>query len=59
MHDELINSNEIYLQDVVCSVVAANPRLDDFVLFNKISPMVEIQTLEVTRKILSLIKINK
>lgn len=59
MHDELINSNEIYIQDMVCTVVASNPRADDFALYNTISTMVNIESLETTERILTLIKMNK
>lgn len=59
MDDELISSEEIYLQDIVCSVVESNLRADDFVIYNIISAMVEIPSLETTSKILELIKLNK
>ena len=59
MHDELISSSEIYMQDIVCSVVSSNPSADDFILYNTISTMIEIPTMEITSKILALIKINK
>ena len=59
MNDELINSNEIHLQDIVCSVVEANPKTDDFVIYNIVASMVEISSLETADRILSLIKINK
>lgn len=59
MHDELINSNDIYMQDVVCTAVASNPDAEDFVLYNIISTMLDIPSLETTDKILSLIKLNK
>lgn len=59
MHDELISSNEIYLQDVVCSVVESHLEDNDVALYNIISTMVDIPDLETTKKILELIKINK
>ena len=59
MHDELIHSNEIYMQDVVYTAVASNPNAEDFVLYNIISTMLDIPSLETTDKILSLIKLNK
>lgn len=59
MHDELINLNEIYMQDVVYTAVASNPEAEDFVLYNIISTMLDIPSLETTDKILSLIKLNK
>lgn len=59
VNDELINSNEIYIQDMVCTVVASNPRADDFALYNQISTMINIESLETVSRILSLIKINK
>ena len=57
--DELISSGEIYLQDIVCSVVGSNLGADDFIIYNIVSTMVEIPSLEITRKILELIKLNK
>jgi hypothetical protein len=39
--------------------VASNPVADDFTLYNIISTMVEIPTLDTVEKILNLIKINK
>jgi hypothetical protein len=59
MNDELIGSNEIYIQEIVCSTVARNPKADDFALYNIISTMVDISTLETTDRILNLIKMNK
>ena len=59
MTDELINASEIYIQDIVCSAVASNPSADDFTLYNIISTMVEISSLETVGKILNLIKLNK
>lgn len=57
--EELINESEIYLQDVVCSVVAQNIDEEDYVLYNMISTMVDITSLSTADKILSLIQINK
>jgi hypothetical protein len=59
MNDELIDLNEIYIQDIVCSAVAANPKADNFTLYNAISTIIEIQSLEATDRILTLIKLNK
>jgi hypothetical protein len=59
MQDELINANDIYIQDIVCSVVSSRPSDDDFVLYNTIATIIEIPTLETTEKILRLIRMNK
>ena len=59
MTDELLNANEIYIQDIICSAVAENPSIDDFLIYNNISSMVEVETLETVDKILNLIKLNK
>ena len=59
LSDELITSNEIHLQDVVCSIVEQNPLADDFVLYNIVAKMIDIPSLDATNKILSLIKLNK
>jgi hypothetical protein len=59
MKDELIGINEIYLQDVVCSVVSQNPLADDFVLYNIIASIVDIPSFETTDRVLALIKLNK
>jgi len=59
MQDELLRADEIYIQDIVCSVVAANPQMDDFGLYNVISTMVEVSSLHTVNRILALIRINK
>jgi hypothetical protein len=59
MHDELVDMSEIYLQDIVCSAVFSNPKADDFALYNIISTMTDIQSLEMTDRVLTLIKLNK
>ena len=59
MNDEIITPNEIYLQDIVCDVVTANPQEDDLVLYNKIVTMVDVLDFETTSRILTLIKLNK
>lgn len=59
MTNKLIDSNEIYLQDVVCTVVAKHKADDDFAIYNMVSSMVEISDIEMAEKILRLIKINK
>lgn len=59
MKEEMIKSNEIYLQDVVCSVVEKNPTADDFILYNTVSTMVDIPTLDTAKRLLKLIKLNK
>ena len=59
MDDELIASSEIHLQDIICSVVEKNSRADDFALYNIVATMVDISSLEMAERVLSLIKINK
>lgn len=59
MNDSIIQSTDIFLQDVVCSVVFNNPQMPDFELYNKIVEKVDVPDIETTGKILSLIKINK
>ena len=59
MSDEIINVNEIYLQDVVCTVVARNPNADDFAVYNMVSQMADVDSLETLERILKLIKLNK
>lgn len=59
MFDEIISRDDIYLQDIICSVVAENPTADETILYNKICMMVEIPSIETVGKILELIKLNR
>ena len=59
MENEILRENDIYLQDVVCSTVAANLDKSDFDIYNMVSSQVDIFDLETTVKVLDLIKINK
>jgi hypothetical protein len=59
VNDEILNIDEIYIQDIICSTVADNPKADDFVIYNKIMSMIDILTIEETNRILDLIKLNK
>lgn len=59
MHDEIISSNQLYLQDVVCGIVAEDPKADDFTIYNKVVKMTDVPDIETVGKILELIKLNK
>ena len=59
MNDEIISANEIYLQDVACSIVANNVNAEDFVIYNKVITMIDVYTFEQACKVLELIKLNK
>ena len=59
MENEILRENDIYLQDVVCSIVAENLDKSDFDIYNMVSSQVDIFDLETTVKVLDLIKINK
>lgn len=57
--EELLKSEEIYLQDIVHSVVANNLNLDDVALYNLIIEMTDIHSFDNVEKILELIRLNK
>ena len=59
MNDDVITIEELYLQDIICDIVFANPREDDIVLYNKIANLIDVETMGQTIKILELIKMNK
>jgi hypothetical protein len=59
MNDNIIHSTEIFLQDVVCSVVFEHQQMNDFELYNIISGMVDIPNIETTTKIFNLIQMNR
>jgi hypothetical protein len=59
MKNELIQANDIYMQDIVCSIVSQRPADDDFALYNTIATIIDIPTLETTEKVLRLIRMNK
>ena len=59
MNDNIIHYTEIFLQDVVCSVVFEHQQMNDFDLYNIIAGMVDIPNMETTTKIFNLIQINK
>lgn len=59
MGNEILRENDIYLQDVVCNIVAENLDKSDFDIYNMVSSQVDIFDLETTVKVLDLIKINK
>lgn len=59
MESEILRENDIYLQDVVCSVVAENLDKSDFEIYNMVSSRVDIFDLKTVIKVLDLIKINK
>lgn len=59
MQDEIITMDDIYLQDIVCDTVFANPKEDDVLLYNKIANLIDIESMALTIKILELIKMNK
>ena len=42
MKDNLIKSDEIYLQDIVCLNVMKNPNMNNFDLYNQIVEMVDV-----------------
>ena len=57
--DEILKPEEIFLQDVVFSVVSAHPDMDDVALYNLIIQMTDIDSISNVEKILDLIRINK
>ena len=57
--DEILKPEEIFLQDVVFSVVSAHPDMDDVALYNLIIQMKDIDSFSNVEKILDLIRINK
>ena len=57
--DEILKPEEIFLQDVVFSVVSAHPDMDDVALYNLIIQMTDIDSFSNVEKILDLIRINK
>ena len=59
MSDKIIHSTDIFLQDVVCSVVLKNPQKNHFELYDLVSEMVDIPDISVMKKIFMLIKQNK
>jgi hypothetical protein len=59
MQDEIITIDELYLQDIVCATVFANPHDDDILLYNKITSILGVESMDQTIKILQLIKMNK
>ena len=59
LNDEIISSSDLYLQDIVCSIVFSNPKEDDFVIYNKVVDMVDVNEMNDLIKILNLIKLNK
>ena len=59
MEDDVIRYEEIYLQDIVCDAVAKSPRADDFLIYNAIATRVDIPSMDITERILALIKLNK
>ena len=59
MHDNVINERDIFLQDVVCTMVLKHEQENDFELYNLISEKVDIPDLETARKIFNLIKLNR
>ncbi len=59
MGDKIIHSTDIFLQDMVCDVVAQNPKGDNFELYNLIAEKVDIPDFSVMKKIFMLIKKNK
>lgn len=59
MNDDVITIEELYLQDIVCDIVFANPKEDDILLYNKIANLIDVETMGQTIKILELIKMNK
>ena len=59
MGNEILRENDIYLQDVVCNIVAENLDKSDFDIYNMVSSQVDIFDLDTTVKVLDLIKINK
>ena len=57
--DEILKPEEIFLQDVVFSVVSAHPDMDDVALYYLIIQMTDIDSFSNVEKILDLIRINK
>lgn len=57
--DEILKPEEIFLQDVVFSVVSAHLDMDDVALYNLIIQMTDIDSFSHVEKILDLIRINK
>lgn len=56
---DILKPEEIYLQDVVYSVVAAHKDMDDLQLYNLVIQMVDTNSFENVKKILELIRLNK
>ena len=59
MRDELLRSDEIYLQDIICDAVLVNPKAEDFQIYNHVVQMYDVECFETAIRILELIKINK
>lgn len=59
MKDELIRFDEIYLQDIVCSVVLNNPNMNNFDLYNQIVEKIDVCDLKTIETVFRLIKMNK
>ena len=59
MKDNLIKSDEIYLQDIVCLNVMKNPNMNNFDLYNQIVEMLDVYDIKTIETIFKLIKMNK
>lgn len=56
---DILKPEEIYLQDVVYSVVSSHKDMDDLQLYNLVIQMVDTNSFENVKKILELIRLNK
>ena len=59
MNDCIINSNEIFLQSIICDEVMKNPQQDNIEIYNSIVLKTDISCIEQVERILTLIKMNK
>lgn len=59
MKDKLLEITDIYMQDIICEIVFANPQKDNFDIYNLVSEKVDIPDIKTVEDIFKLIKLNK